>query len=109
MLLIIAATVGPLQPIATELGVEVVYPKSENIVLVVQQLAANLSSALFIPFFERLKDVGSGSLPQYAFSFLTLTAIHLVGSLYFATFSGTYERLAHEKEMGNNKSKRGRS
>ena len=32
MLLVIATTVGPLQPVATELGVEIVFPKSENIV-----------------------------------------------------------------------------
>jgi sugar phosphate permease len=99
MLLLIAAFVGPLQPVSTELGVEVVYPKSENIVLVVQQLGANLSSALFIPVFEKLKNVNVPTLPQYAFSFAVLSAMHLLATGYFASFNGSYERLAHERNV----------
>ncbi len=58
-LLIVAVLTGPLQPISTELGVEVVYPLSENTVLVIQQLFSNLLSALFIPVFKLLRDVGT--------------------------------------------------
>ena len=58
-LIVVAALVGPLQPVSTELGVDVVYPLSENTVLVIQQLFSNLLSAMFIPFFKALKDVGT--------------------------------------------------
>ena len=54
-LVVVAALVGPLQPVSTELGVDVVYPLSENTVLVIQQLFSNLLSALFIPIFKALK------------------------------------------------------
>ena len=98
MLLLIAATVGPLQPVATELGVEVAFPQSENMVLVIQQLAANLSSSVFIPYFEKVKNAGGEDLPEYAFSFMLLSGIHLAATVYFATFKGKYERLRHEQE-----------
>merc|ERR1712238_418388 len=49
---LVAIMVGPLQPIATELGVEIAFPLSENTVLVIQQLFSNLLSALFIPLFQ---------------------------------------------------------
>jgi len=102
-LLLVAATVGPLQPIATEMGVEVAYPLSENTVLVAQQLFANLLSTLFIPVFQILRDVGTnadgngdGGRPQYMFSFYTLIVLHACTTVFFATFGGTYRRLEHE-------------
>lgn len=104
MLLVIAATVGPLQPIATELGCEVVYPHSENVVLVLQQLAANLCSAAFVPFFEEFKDLLPSRFPQYGVSFLILTGIHAVATIQFTTFNGTYER--YRAELKRKKSKR---
>jgi len=98
-LLIVAALVGPLQPVSTELGVEVAYPLSENTVLVIQQLFSNLLSALFIPFFKSLRDVGisMGSdsdreHPQYTFSFYLLIIIHAAVTVFFATFNGRYLR-----------------
>jgi hypothetical protein len=105
-LLLVAVLAGPLQPISTELGVEVVYPLSENTVLVIQQLFSNLLSAAFIPLFKALKDVGTApeesdvksmfEVPQYTFSFYLLIIIHACSTLYFATFNGTY--LRHEAE-----------
>ena len=99
-LLIVAALVGPLQPVSTELGVEVAYPLSENTVLVIQQLFSNLLSALFIPFFKSLKDVGIGTgqsanmdeKPQYTFSFYLLIVLHAGATVFFATFRGRYLR-----------------
>mmetsp|Transcript_23151 Transcript_23151/g.34467 ORF Transcript_23151/g.34467 Transcript_23151/m.34467 type:complete len:334 (+) Transcript_23151:2-1003(+) len=100
-LLILAVFVGPLQPVATELGVDVVYPLSENTVLVVQQLASNLLSALFIPFFQVArnfaKDVEDFERPQYTFSFIMLMAAHVLATVFFATFNGKYRRLEHEQ------------
>ncbi|KAL3918364.1 MAG: hypothetical protein SGILL_004272 [Bacillariaceae sp.] len=103
-LVVVAALVGPLQPVSTELGVEVAYPLSENTVLVIQQLFSNLLSAIFIPFFKSLKDIGStkfedGELvkgPQYTFSFYLLIVLHTGVTVYFATFNGKYLRYEHE-------------
>ncbi|GMI15954.1 hypothetical protein TrVE_jg652 [Triparma verrucosa] len=108
-LLLVSVTVGPLQPIATELGVEVVYPQSENVVLVLQQLSANLLSALFIPVFEALKYAGTDwdtPIPMYAFSFGVLTFLHALATLQFMTFKGTYRRLRHENMRKVNQKKR---
>ena len=104
-LLAVGVLAGPLQPISTELGVEVVYPLSENTVLVIQQLFSNLLSALFIPLFKALKDVGTGSKekaskfdqPMYTFSFYMLIIIHACSTLYFSSFNGKY--LRHEAEL----------
>jgi len=103
-LIVVAALVGPLQPVSTELGVEVAYPLSENTVLVIQQLFSNLLSALFIPFFKALRDVGterydSSELyerPQYTFSFYLLIVLHAGVTVFFATFDGRYLRYEHE-------------
>lgn len=88
--------------------VEVVYPLSENTVLVIQQLFSNLLSAAFIPVFKALRDVGTAhdasiiknmaELPQYTFSFYLLIIIHAASTCYFATFNGTY--LRYEAEEG---------
>jgi len=107
-LLIVAVLTGPLQPISTELGVEVVYPLSENTVLVIQQLFSNLLSAAFIPVFKLLRDVGTApkeedvksmfEVPQYTFSFYMLIIIHACSTLFFATFNGKYLRYEAELE-----------
>ena len=105
-LVVVAALVGPLQPVSTELGVDVVYPLSENTVLVIQQLFSNLLSALFIPVFKMLKSVGSEKIddtemferPEYTFSFYLLIVIHTAATVFFATFNGKYLRYEHELE-----------
>lgn len=103
-LIVVAALVGPLQPVSTELGVEVAYPLSENTVLVIQQLFSNLLSAIFIPFFKALKNVGSTQIqdgevverPDFTFSFYLLIVLHTGVTVYFATFNGKYLRYEHE-------------
>jgi hypothetical protein len=104
-LVIVAALVGPLQPVSTELGVDVVYPLSENTVLVIQQLFSNLLSALFIPCFKAFKDFGvsdhehgATEKPEYTFSFYVLIVIHAAATVFFATFNGRYLRYEHELE-----------
>eukprot|EP00522_Entomoneis_paludosa_P018925 CAMPEP_0172444332 /NCGR_PEP_ID=MMETSP1065-20121228/4383_1 /TAXON_ID=265537 /ORGANISM="Amphiprora paludosa, Strain CCMP125" /LENGTH=1048 /DNA_ID=CAMNT_0013194821 /DNA_START=135 /DNA_END=3281 /DNA_ORIENTATION=+ len=111
-LIVVAALVGPLQPISTELGVEVVYPLSENTVLVIQQLFSNLLSALFIPVFKELKDIGisqdeSGvEQPEYTFSFYLLIVLHAAATVFFATFNGRYLRYEHELQKKDQKDQR---
>ena len=102
-LIVVAVLVGPLQPVSTELGVDVVYPLSENTVLVIQQLFSNLLSAAFIPCFKAMKDFGAGSTleggaerPQYTFSFYLLIVLHAAATVFFATFNGRYIRFEHE-------------
>jgi len=101
-LLVLAFMIGPLQPIATELGVDVAYPLSENTVLVIQQLVSNLLSALFIPFFQAVRNYGIEAdgfeRPQYTFSFYMLIVIHAVATVVFSCFNGQYRRLAYEQE-----------
>ncbi len=103
-LVIVALLVGPLQPISTELGVEVAYPLSENTVLVIQQLFSNLLSAMFIPCFKAMKDMGLGQTetriaerPEYTFSFYLLIVLHAGATVFFATFNGRY--LRHDREL----------
>ena len=89
-LVIVAVLVGPLQPVSTELGVEVVYPLSENTVLVIQQLFSNLLSALFIPCFKKMKDIGINQIdtsiqqPEYTFSFYLLIVLHAGASKFLS-------------------------
>jgi hypothetical protein len=105
-LLVVAILAGPLQPLSTELGVEVVYPLSENTVLVIQQLFSNLLSAAFIPVFKALKNVGTHQpdekemfeVPVFTFSFYMLIIIHACSTMYFATFNGKYLRYEAEEE-----------
>ena len=104
-LIIVALLVGPLQPVSTELGVDVVYPLSENTVLVIQQLFSNLLSAAFIPCFKAMRNLGEGSLhdgtterPAYTFSFYLLIVVHACATVFFATFNGRYLRYEHELE-----------
>ena len=74
--------------------VEVVYPLSENTVLVNQQLFSNLLSAACIPMFKALRDI-SISVP-FTYSFYLLLMIHVLSTIYFATFDVQY--LCHEEE-----------
>ncbi len=78
-------------------SVEVVYPLSKNTILVIQQLFSNLLSALFIPIFKSLHDIGSNEsesrhIPHYTFSFYLLIVIFATVTCYFATFNGAYLR-----------------
>ena len=108
-LLVVGILVGPLQPISTELGVDVVYPLSENTVLVIQQLFANLLSAMFIPIFKALKDVDLSKepnlpeQPEYTFSFYLLIILHAGITFFFASFNGRYLRLEAELEKKRKK------
>ncbi len=114
-LLLVSGCLGPLLPVAAELAVELAYPVSENTVLVIMQLSCNLFSALFIPLFKFVRDVGVSAAsavttdddgaalvlgsgrPPYTFSFYLLIVISSVSAVYFATFDGRY--LRYEAEL----------
>jgi hypothetical protein len=114
-LVVVSGLLGPLLPVATELGVEIAHPLSENTVLVILQLACNLTSAFFIPLFNMLRDIGvterindgnfnddgaamvvGSGRPPYTFSFFLLILLCAVSTVYFATFDGKYLRLQSE-------------
>lgn len=116
-LLVVSGCLGPLLPITAELAVESVYPLSENTVLVILQLSCSFFSALFIPLFKFVSNVGvsanataettsnddgtalvlGSGRPPYTFSFYLLIVIAASSAVYFATFSGRY--LRYEAEM----------
>ena len=117
-LLAVSALIGPLLPVATELGVEMAYPLSENTVLVIMQLFCNATSALFIPLFQAVRDVGvnvvadnadtdedddgaknvlGSGRPPYSFSFYLMILLCAVSAVYFATFDGKYLRYEAEQ------------
>lgn len=105
-LLLVGVMVGPVQPVATELGVDVVYPLSENTVLVLQQLFSNLLSAIIILIFHAVKNIGQYSntnfiRPEYTISFFLLIILLASCTMYFATFNGKYVRFC--KELGERK------
>ncbi|KAL3764311.1 hypothetical protein ACHAWU_004123 [Discostella pseudostelligera] len=114
-LLVVSGLLGPLLPLATELTVELAYPLSENTVLVILQLSCNLLSALFIPLFKIVSNVGVSATtnsgnndgannddgtanilgngrPPYTFSFYLLIVMTSVSAVYFSTFDGKYLR-----------------
>jgi len=134
LLLICAFFVGPLQPVSTELGVDVVYPDAnENTVLVIQQLFANGCSSIFIPIFASCKYLGitsdlnddehtlvvdstgvvdddaaqidRGTVPQYYYSFYLLVLVHAATTAYFSTFRGKYRRYEDEVAKQQEKQK----
>lgn len=86
------------------------YPLSENTVLVTMQLFSNLLSALFIPFFQSVRNFGlegedGFERPQYTFSFYLLIVVHAIATVIFATFNGSYKRLEQEsKRKGDRRS-----
>lgn len=103
--LLVATLVGPLQPVATELGVDVAYPLSENTVLVILQLFCNLLSAMFIPVFGWVRAYGNenddneyinGNRPEYFVPLYLMIVLHACATVFFATFNGRYLRLEHE-------------
>lgn len=114
-LIVVSGLLGPLLPVATELGVEIAHPLSENTILVILQLSCNLASALFIPIFNLVRDIGvterinhgnfnddgaamvvGSGRPPYTFSFFLLILLCAVSTVYFATFDGKYLRLQSE-------------
>jgi hypothetical protein len=82
------------------------------------QLSCNIFSALFIPLFKVVRDVGVSSTasasatttdddgaalvlgtgrPPYTFSFYLLIVLSAISAVYFATFDGRY--LRYEAEL----------
>eukprot|EP00941_MAST-03F_sp_MAST-3F-sp1_P004936 g4936.t1 len=108
-LLFLGYFVGPIQPLALELGVECVYPISEPTVAAVQQLFGNFLSAIFVPFMSELhleflnpytghvRGKDWWAVPELWMAFLSLLSI----SFFLGCFKSNYSRVKHEKEFAN--------
>jgi hypothetical protein len=83
--------VGPIQPLSTELSVEVTYPSNENHILAAQQLFGNLISAMVVPIFEAVRNDESD---PYSGSLFFLFCIFVASMAYFVTFNGELRRSA---------------
>ncbi|CAM9430046.1 unnamed protein product [Phaeothamnion confervicola] len=93
----LGAAVGPLKPLMTDLGVDVVFPHDENDVLFVQQVTCNVFSTLLILLFDAISNLTS---LQYLSAIYVMTAGTLAALLLFAgTFNGKYLRLKFD--VGN--------
>jgi hypothetical protein len=55
-LCLIGFFVGPTQPLFAELGVEVAFPASENLIFALQQIGASLFSAVFALTLEKFEN-----------------------------------------------------
>ena len=94
-ILVVGLVLGPLQPLATETAVEVAYPCSENIVLVIQQFVGNLASALWIPLFQFALTLDR---TRFGFSFHCMAMLHALVTGYFIGFPGKLRRTDMERQ-----------
>jgi len=88
-LLALGAAVGPVQPIAAELAVEVTYPFDENAVEATQQLAGNLFSAILVPLCEYASTFAEKpfpAVPEVGGDTLVLSSTVALAAIYFAGF-----------------------
>jgi len=95
LLLALGAAVGPVQPIAAELAVEVTYPCDENAVEATQQLAGNLFSAFLVPLCEAAATLGWEPFPeqvQVRGDTLVLSSLVALTAIYFAGFDAPLSR-----------------
>lgn len=70
---LMAASLGPMQPVSTELAVDIVFPMSEALVLQLFMLSANAFGAVLVPIFElaqRFQGSEGLNLSLYILAFL---------------------------------------
>lgn len=94
LLLALGAAIGPVQPIAAELAVEVAYPCDENAVEATQQLAGNLFSFLLIPLCVKAAAFDFEGINTYDVRGDTLILLALVGctTVFFSGFEAPLQR-----------------
>lgn len=100
--------VGPIQPIAAELAVDVTYPDgNENTIVAIQQTAGNLISAGAVPIFNAASDfaarVDAAAKYGVRLDYALLASVTLLAAVYFRLF-GWYaplRRLAHNTSAAN--------
>ncbi|GAB9471753.1 Major facilitator superfamily [Globisporangium polare] len=105
-LMLLGVFLGPLQPVALELGVECAFPTSEATVAALQQLCGNLLSAVLVPGLSLLRRThadASGHVPTKFFyaSPEWIMAMLMAGTFvaFFSCYNGEYKRFDHESGL----------
>ena len=96
-LCLIGFFVGPTQPLFAELGVEVAFPASENLIFALQQIAASLFSAIFALTLQQFENPEDYSLSIVNWVMLAWLAC---GILMLFTFNATLKRPRHIMQVG---------
>ena len=93
LVVLLGFSLGPIQPLVIETGVEVTYPAPASTVAAVQQVLGNVLSALMFPLFGWMERSREGGL-----HIVLVSVSAVLGSmgLVYATFKGDYRRLRHE-------------
>ena len=93
LVVLLGFSLGPIQPLVIETGVEVTYPSPASTVAAVQQVLGNVLSALVFPLFGWMERSKEGGMHVVLVS--VSVVLGCMGLLY-ATFKGEYRRLRHE-------------
>ena len=96
-LCLIGFFVGPTQPLFAELGVEVAFPASENLMFALQQIAASLFSAILAFTLQQSENPEDYSLSIVNWVMLAWLAC---GILMLFTFNATLKRPRHIMQVG---------
>ncbi|KAL3670649.1 hypothetical protein V7S43_003839 [Phytophthora oleae] len=101
-LLYLGFVLGPIQPIALELGVECAFPTSEATVAALQQLCGNFLSAVTVPTLSTLLRTqlsASGAEPSYDSPEWILATMATSTFVIMCFFHGEHKRYAHESKV----------
>ena len=91
-ILILALVVSPVQPLSTQLGVDVASSISETTILIIQQVFSSFLSVCCILACTALTKVSSTSTVLYL-----LISIQILATIYFSTFHGQYTNYIESK------------
>ncbi len=94
MLILMGFTIGPVEPLSAEIGVETTFPSNESITVASQQLISNFVSAILVPVMNVLRDERT----SYSKSLLALLVFLIISLVFFSTFRSPYKRLLQDKE-----------
>jgi hypothetical protein len=81
--------VGPIQPLYAELGVEVAFPASENLIFALQQIIASLFSSIFVLVLQDFEDPKTYAIDVVNYVMLGWIAF---GTMIFFTFNAPLKR-----------------
>ena len=93
LVVVLGFSLGPIQPLVIETGVEVTYPSPASTVAAVQQVLGNVLSALVFPLFGWMERSREGGMHVVL---VIVSAVLGCMGLVYATFKGEYRRLRHE-------------
>ena len=92
-ILMVALVISPVQPLSSQLGVDVVSPISDTTVLIIQQVFSSFLSVCCISVCMIWTKVSSTS----DFLFYLLISIQVLATIYFSTFHRQYTNYIESK------------